>query len=292
MSRPRSLIGWRWSRRKLAQAHAKEARFLILVVLSCQKLGRLYQNIGKPEQALPVYREQLAAIEKIVAEKPGVMPFTVFRGAAHHDLGQVANTQKRDADALAEFDRAIPFFQEVLDQKQMPQLHAGCRDWLRTSHGGRAYALYHLQRPKDAVAAFDQALRLTAGRQREWFELRRAGALAASGVHAEPVAVVDAAMVRKDIAAADLYEAACVLALASVAVTKDGKLSAPTQKQRAEEYAARAVALLARAKTAGYFRSRAMVAHLNADSDLDCLRNRADYRRFVAELDKKTTQAK
>ena len=50
-------------------------------------------------------------------------------------------------------------------------------------------------------------------------------------------------------------------------------------------YAGQALALLRRAKAAGFFKDRAKIERLKRDSDLAPLRQRADFQKFVAELE-------
>ena len=72
--------------------------------------------------------------------------------------------------------------------------------------------------------------------------------------------------------ASELYDFACIYAVASDKI--DGKR---------EEYAARAVELLRQAVAKGY----QDVAHMGKDTDLDPLRQRADFRLLVADLARK-----
>ncbi len=72
-----------------------------------------------------------------------------------------------------------------------------------------------------------------------------------------------------------LYQAAAIYALASAE-----REEAP----RAEQHAGRAVALLARARAVGLFRSAAWAAHLKRDKLLDALRDREDFRKLLEGL--------
>jgi hypothetical protein len=91
-------------------------------------------------------------------------------------------------------------------------------------------------------------------------------------------AVADAEALTKDARApsARCCEAAGVFSLASAAAQEAG--------QR-EEYAGQALALLRRARAAGFFQDRRKVAYLKKDPDLAPLRSREDFRKFVAELE-------
>jgi hypothetical protein len=57
-------------------------------------------------------------------------------------------------------------------------------------------------------------------------------------------------------------------------------------------YAVRAVKLLRQAQKAGYFKAKANVEHMGKDKDLDPLRQREDFRKLVADLQKQRDQGK
>src|SRR5262249_38623395 len=146
-------------------------------------------------------------------------------------------------------------------------------------HSSRALALAKLQRHSEAVADWDRAATLDAGPDRPYLRLQRSLALVRAGQAGAAVAEVEQVTTAAKVSGADLYAAACVLALASAAAKAEAPL--------AERRAAGAVALLRRAKDAGHFRDPKKVAHLQQDSDLHSLRQRPDFQQFVAELEKK-----
>ena len=77
----------------------------------------------------------------------------------------------------------------------------------------------------------------------------------------------------------DLYNAACIYGLAAAAAQEPGERDA---------YAVQAVALLRRAQAAGFFKDCAKIERLKRDSYLAPLRQREDFRKFVAELEAAT----
>ena len=89
---------------------------------------------------------------------------------------------------------------------------------------------------------------------------------------AEAVSEVAELTKKPDWDAAQWYDFACVYAVASIK-TADKKA----------DYANRAVELLHKAVEAGYKDA----AHMAKDTDLDPLRNREDYKRLLADLEKK-----
>jgi thiol-disulfide isomerase/thioredoxin/tRNA A-37 threonylcarbamoyl transferase component Bud32 len=81
----------------------------------------------------------------------------------------------------------------------------------------------------------------------------------------------------------DLYNAACFLANASELAGRDRGLPGAEQRHLADSYARQAVELLQRSVRAGFND----LAHLNEDPDLTPLRERADFRALVADLERR-----
>ena len=82
-------------------------------------------------------------------------------------------------------------------------------------------------------------------------------------------------------AAGELYNAACFRAVAAAAqAEKKGEESARLAKEDADK----AMAWLQKAVAAGYTDA----AHMKKDADLDFLRDREDFQKLLAELDKKS----
>jgi hypothetical protein len=59
----------------------------------------------------------------------------------------------------------------------------------------------------------------------------------------------------------------------------------PVRDRQVEQCARQALALLERARQAGYFRRASLRRHLNGDPDLDALRGRADFQAWRNKLD-------
>jgi hypothetical protein len=114
----------------------------------------------------------------------------------------------------------------------------------------------------------------------------RALSLARAGDHIKAVSAANELSQGKDVNAAVLYDLACVCSLASAAV-KPAAADANAKSQKLkEQYAMRALELLRQAIAKGF----KDVAHMKKDTDLDPLRQRDDFKKLVAEMEK--TQAK
>jgi serine/threonine protein kinase len=214
---------------------------------------------------------------RAVELSPPAERLLVLRGQAgrHVNYGNRLCGEQRQVDALAWYDRALAIL-EALHKGQGAE-DPTTRRFLRNAHGCRAHALDRLKRHAEALPHWDRAVELSPADERPREQLYRARSRALVGKAAEAVADADA--VTKDPAApgALLYDAACAFSLASAAVKEDAK-------QR-EAYTGQALALLRRARTAGFFKDRKLVEHLKKDTDVDVLRSREDFKKFVAELE-------
>jgi serine/threonine-protein kinase len=271
---------------KLVAADPDNDGFAGNFVFACTKLGHQYESMRKWEQARQTFAEELVVIRKLAIKRQDVPNFTTLYGATHHDLGYVANNVGKYEEAIAEFDQAIPLLEDAFRRQKDPRLRPGAQVWLASSHGGRGFSLQSLKRNKEAAEAYDRARKIALGQKRAYFQLRLAFLQVQSGAHAAAVASVEEAVKVEKIAAGDFYSAACILSLASSAVTRDSKLAAVEQKKLVEQYALRSLAFLHQAKAAGYF-NKAMIAHLKKDSDIDPIRQRTEYAAFVADLEGK-----
>jgi hypothetical protein len=104
----------------------------------------------------------------------------------------------------------------------------------------------------------------------------------AQGAHAEASAAAGQLAQGPFEKALDRYKAACVLAGCVPLAAKDAKLPQARRPELARDYAGRAVAALRKAVGDGYRDA----AQLRKDPALDQLRDRADFKKLLADLDK------
>jgi hypothetical protein len=107
----------------------------------------------------------------------------------------------------------------------------------------------------------------------------RAFARVRQGDHAGAASDVEEWAKKPDLSANDMYDLACVFALAT---------RAANPSPLADRYGSRAVELLRKAINAGYRDTE----HMKRDKDLDSLRSREDFRKLVAELVEKQSNRK
>jgi serine/threonine protein kinase/tetratricopeptide (TPR) repeat protein len=238
-------------------------------------LGVLLSDVGRNEEAEAAYRDALALDRRLAADFPLVLDHAVALAGTNCNLGSLFQSTGQAAKALAWYDKAITGLEPVLAKG--PRL-AKARLFLRNGHAGRAQALEKLDRHGDALKDWDRAVELSPPSQRPMVQMERALCLAKAGEPARATQAAEEVIAAANLPAGVLYDAGCVFALAAAAVNADATLR--------EKYAARAVGILGRAQAAGFFRQPGKVAHMKKDTDLDALRQRADFKKLLAELER------
>jgi hypothetical protein len=153
------------------------------------------------------------------------------------------------------------------------------REALRHVLEGQARVLVKLGRHAEAIGALKECIALEDGPPQGRFRAGLAYALARAGNLAQAVAQMSAIDAASEMTPADCYTLARVWALVAAASAKDKSLPA------SEQCADRALGWLRKARDGGLFKDPRALAHIKADSDQDSLRGRADYKKFVAELE-------
>ena len=178
----------------------------------------------------------------------------------------------RAGESLGWFDKAIATLAPV--HRAEPR-DVTAKQFLRNSHWGRARAYDQLQKYAEAVKDWDRAIELSPPAEQPGLRASRATSRLQAGLVAEAVAEVAELTKSSNWNAGQWYDFACVYAVAS------GKIA-----DKKQEYADRAMELLQKAVKAGYKDA----AHMKKDTDLDPLRDREDFKKLMAELEKTSSQ--
>jgi serine/threonine protein kinase len=238
-------------------------------------LGILLKGSGRMAEAEAEYRLALALCKQLADRFPGVPHHVVDLGGGSCNLANLLRDSGRPVEALDAYQQAVQALAPVVERE--PRLVAA-RQFLRNSHWGRAQVLTRLGRIAEATQDWDRSIELDDGSARGYLRLQRAS----SRARVEPAKAVTEAeeLIRGQGAPASwLYCAACVYSVSS------GRLNDHGERDR---YAARAVALLHRARECGYFREQARIQQLKRDPDFDPLRRREDFKRLIDGLERNT----
>jgi tetratricopeptide (TPR) repeat protein len=237
---------------------------------SHNNLGVLLAGQGKLREAEAALRQALSVQEKLAADFPTVPEHRRELGRGQVHLGNLQQSNEQPEEALKWYARSIETLEELLRQMNVD---AATRQILRNAHMGRAQVLDNLKRYAEAAKDWDKALELSPERERPAVRMNRARSRA-RGARVD-AALAEAEELAKNADANTLYYAACVFALA--ASERDGRSSAK------EDRAGRAVVLLRQAVAKGYKDAE----HMKQDDDLNALRQRDDFKKLLAELEKR-----
>jgi tetratricopeptide (TPR) repeat protein len=232
-------------------------------------LGILFRSQGKRAEAEAEYRAALDVRQALAEEFPDVPEYAVNLAGSGVNLGHLVRDGGDPAASLAWYSKAVDVLAPLL-AREPGQTTA--RLFLRNAHAGRAEALDRLNRPADAAYDWDRAVEFTQPPERATFRAARARERAQVGQVAVAVAEVAELMNSTEWSAGQLYDLACVHALAA------GK--GPTNR---EECAQRAVGVLRDAMKKGYRDA----AQIKADPDLSALRSRPDFQQLLKDLEVK-----
>jgi tetratricopeptide (TPR) repeat protein len=209
--------------------------------------GAIALSQGRPTEAEPLLRDGIAAYEQVIAQRPKFFPYRFQLLRGYQFQAQLYEQSGRLALADSTLQKAAQLAEQTARDHPIFRFMAGSADSIRTQ---------------------------------QWLIAVRRGQYTAA------MAEVERQASRTDLAGDYLYNLACVSALASAAARSDQELSDPQRRELAEEYAGRAVVFLNRLNATGYFRQPGKLAHAGKDSDLDPLRQRADFQAWLAAAQK------
>jgi serine/threonine protein kinase/tetratricopeptide (TPR) repeat protein len=230
--------------------------------------GNLLGGLGRRAEAEEQYRQTLAIQEKLAADFPAVSGYQIELGGSYCNYGNLVRDAGRAIESPGWFDKAIATLATV--HRAEPR-DVTAKQFFRNSHWGRAMAYDRLMKRTEALQDWDRAIELSPPAEQLGFRASRANSRLRAGMVAEAVAEVAELTKSTNWNADQWYSFACIYAVAS------GKIA---DKKR--EYADRAMELLTLARAAGYKDA----AHMKKDTDLDPLREREDFKKLIAELEK------
>jgi tetratricopeptide (TPR) repeat protein len=240
---------------------------------SRNNLAGLLHDRGQPADAQAAVQKALALQEQLAADFPAVPLYRTELAGSRVNIGNLLRAGGQAEKALDWYAKGIATLEGVLRESKGD---AVARLFLRNAHAGRAQALMDLRRCGAAAADWEAAVDLSPPPERPRWRMARAVSRVRAGQ-------VDAAMdeaqeLAKDGDARTLYNAACVFALAA------GRPDDAAASLSKEQCARRAVALLEQAVAKGWHNAE----HMKNDEDLNALRQREDFKKLLAALDKKT----
>jgi serine/threonine-protein kinase len=271
---------------RLARAHPSVPDYQSDLASVHNNLASLYRDMGRLEDAEKALKEAWGIFDKLTTAYPSFTDYAVYRGTTSVNLGDLLRESGKPEVALDWFANAIQTLRGLHKQHDFAQLS------LRAAYDGQAQALSQLGRHAEALTAWDQAIELAAGPERDPLCLARAATLARLGRYGQATTDAEALIGKATGSGQMLYLAARVFALAKAAVLKDVKLPSAERDKLGKQHAARAVELLRKAHAAEFFKAADSLDKLKKDKDLDPLRSLPEFQQLVTELEAKAKAEK
>jgi hypothetical protein len=269
-------------RSRLARASPEQATYQNDLARTQRNLGLLLDDMRMSAEALQELTQARELLSGLVKTYPDRTRYAIELSHTCLNRGQLVWRTTRDRQCLPDLDRGI----SLLDRLAQ---NPGSRDsqiYLVAGLVSRALAYTHLRQPALADADWDRALALaTTAAHRFRLQMARIQERAKAGDYLRSGAETEKLDRAESLNGDILYEFACIQALASASAARDPKRPLAERGRRAELYARQAVAFLHRATAAGLFRSKPrLINHMDQDTDLDCLRDRDDFKKLCFDL--------
>lgn len=250
--------------------------------------------LGEPAEAEAQFRASIVIAQKLVDENPVHNDYSYVLATSEMGLGALLLGLGRPAEAEAEMRRALAIHQMVVDRGSGIGFYGQYLVYALIYLGD---VVRSLDRPTEARVCYDRAIaieepqvrkdptdrerryRLACSRRRRGLTLRDLGEPAGAAVDVRlALSLCDALNLQSG---RDVFETACChAALAGLA----GLIGSGVSAAEGEIEAARAMEWLRRALAAGYRNAN----EIRIDSALDPLRDRADFKKLMVELEKNT----
>jgi eukaryotic-like serine/threonine-protein kinase len=228
-------------------------------------LGYLKKSADAAEQ----FRKAIILEETLVADNPTVLPYQADLGLSYAYFADLISEGDAPADSLPWYGKAIHTLTTTYEQDRQVIL---TKTALSKCYEHRGNIYDSLGRYADALPDRDKALEFCPLDMCDIYRFQRVDSRLRSGLVAEAIAEV------AELAKIEIKRPGHWVSFASLYAIASVKI-----ESRKVEYADRAVELLRKAVALGYKDTD----RLAKDTDLDCLRDRDDFKKLLADLKEK-----
>jgi tetratricopeptide (TPR) repeat protein len=237
---------------QLVQVHPSVLSYASDLATCYHDLGLALDDLGQPEKAIDKYNKAIVITMRLVHDHPNVLSYVSTLANIHHNLGYALDHLGQSVKATDQYDKSIVIATHLVQDH--PNVLSYARN-LANSHFNRGKIL---------------ALN---------------GNVVAALKDAEAMAGLKFPDNQTEAKANSLYAVARLLSLASNAAAMETKLSKVGRPELVEQCAKRAVELLTNLKSLGFLDDPDDIAFLKTDADLDALRQRPDFKKFLEEFE-------
>jgi tetratricopeptide (TPR) repeat protein len=236
--------------------------------------GLTLWNMQQNPQAEARFREA----EKLVLAIPAEQRNDVSLGALYACWSGMLQTSGRFDEAI---DRTNAGLSRVEPYLQVEPNDAIARDAALQLHGNRAVALSSLGNHGEAAAEWTRVIDLSGQPAPARYRLGLALELLHAGELARALAEARQLKSTEGVSGGDCYNLGCLYSLAAAAVRHDKGVPSEQRARLTQSHIADALRWLRSAAEAGYFRDAANRDHARKDSDLEIVRDRAEFRQII-----------
>ncbi len=251
-------------------------------------IGIARYKMGQLDDSLAAYNSALEIRQPLADDNPTKTDYHIDVAKSHINIGLFYEYTGQPHEALAAFNQAWEILDslapEIPNSTTVRQRQFDARFYRARVHE----SLSDWQSAAEDIAA---AIEFETGDQQTWLRTKHARVLALAGDHVASVREAEMIVLDTDESANERTSTATIaaaraFALAIAAAGNDKNLTESERAKLQEQYAARAVEVLAIVAESGYFGTPENRELLETDSDLDALRDRADFKDLVDSLDK------
>lgn len=225
---------------------------------SLGNLGAIYSYSGRSAQAEESFRRADVPLEVLMRDDPQYLIYPISRAAVAQNWGNLAVSTGHADEGIFHCERAVGWSESVL--RKEPNMTMA-RQVALNAHGASAQACESAGRFKAALSHWDRVIALASRPDQLGYRFQRAQVRIKAGDPTRAAAEADALTAEPGCDPNIIYNCACVLALSS----------------RPEK----AIALLTKLQSSGYFANAGHRKNLETDEDLNSLRRREDFSRLV-----------
>jgi serine/threonine-protein kinase len=272
---------------KLAYPYSEVPEHHLNLASTYNAIGVLQRLTLEFTEARNSYRHALEEQEELASRQLGLPQCQIELAGTCKNLGDLIRDpdNREQAGKLPEaYDWYRKAF-EHLRKVPSPERNPRARQVLCEAFAGRADVWYRLGKYRSSISDWQDAIRLDSGGNVGEFRIRKAFALAKAGEHGEAMNEVTDLEKTASLKGDELFNLACISALASSAAGQDMRLPETQRKKLVDSFAHRALVLLRRASTqTDLFKDAEETEKLLKDEDLKSLQGRSDFMELKAEL--------
>jgi serine/threonine-protein kinase len=288
--------------RKLAASNPGVPAFQYLLARTVNELGLLYvRGLGKLPEGRAAFKEAETLCEQLSQKFPEEPRYRSELARTFVNLMFEADFTRKQEQAVKEGERAVSELEKLAhDYPQVADYQfrlATAWSYIAMFHYNNRYLKQGLTACANALSVAEQLARshpdVPAYKNRvSEIRMTRAVILAFQGDHRQATTEVDAAE-RDAVEGNVIYNGACAYCASATVARKDENLSPIEREKLANHYLDRAMVLLQKAKDkTPLFQSAQGVHVLKIDPELDPLRQRPDFKAFLAQVEEEALKRK